>query len=36
MTRSSVAKGDTVVCTFTNTRDQGSIQLKKDWDRNRW
>ena len=23
--------GETVVCTFTNTRDQGSVQLKKSW-----
>ena len=27
----AVAKGETVVCTFTNTRDQGSVQLKKSW-----
>ena len=26
-----VAKGDVVVCTFTNTRNQGSIELKKVW-----
>ena len=27
----SVATGDVVVCTFTNTRNQGSIELKKVW-----
>lgn len=27
----SVAKGDVIVCTFTNTRNQGSIELKKVW-----
>jgi hypothetical protein len=27
----SIATGDVVVCTFTNTRDQGSIELKKVW-----
>ncbi|MBI3572595.1 MAG: DUF11 domain-containing protein [Candidatus Kerfeldbacteria bacterium] len=27
----SVAKNHTVVCTFTNTRDQGTIELKKVW-----
>src|SRR5262249_25946301 len=26
-----VAKGETVVCTFTNTRQQGSVELKKVW-----
>ena len=27
----AVATGDAVVCTFTNTRDQGTIELKKHW-----
>ena len=27
----TVAAGETVVCTFTNTRNTGSIELKKDW-----
>ena len=27
----AVAKGDDVVCTFTNTRQRGSIELKKTW-----
>jgi hypothetical protein len=27
----SVSTGDVVVCTFTNTRNQGSIELKKIW-----
>ena len=27
----SIATGDVVVCTFTNTRNQGSIELKKIW-----
>ena len=27
----SVGKNDVVVCTFTNTRQQGSIELKKNW-----
>src|SRR5439155_208554 len=26
-----VAQGDVVVCTFTNTRQQGTIELKKSW-----
>ena len=26
-----MAKGDDVLCTFTNTRQQGSIELKKTW-----
>ena len=26
-----MAKGADVVCTFTNTRDQGTIELKKVW-----
>src|SRR5258706_589203 len=26
-----VATGDTIVCTFTNTRNQGSIELNKVW-----
>ena len=29
--RVAVAKGDDVVCTFTNTRQRGSIELKKTW-----
>ena len=27
----SVTSGHTVVCTFTNSRDQGSIELRKSW-----
>src|SRR5207237_5192303 len=27
----AVGKGDVIVCTYTNTRKQGSIELKKDW-----
>ena len=27
----NVGAGETVICTFTNTRDQGSIELKKVW-----
>ena len=27
----SVESGETTVCTFTNTRDQGTIELKKTW-----
>jgi hypothetical protein len=27
----AIATGDVVVCTFTNTRNQGSIELKKVW-----
>src|SRR5205823_149981 len=27
----SVATGDVIVCTFTNTRNQGTIQLDKIW-----
>jgi uncharacterized repeat protein (TIGR01451 family) len=27
----AVGKGETVVCTFTNTRQQGSVELKKSW-----
>src|SRR5439155_11688676 len=27
----AVCKGDVIVCTYTNTRKQGSIELKKDW-----
>ena len=27
----AVAQGDVVVCVFTNTRKQGSIQLTKSW-----
>ena len=27
----AVAKGENAVCTFTNTRDQGSVQLVKSW-----
>src|SRR5204863_6876977 len=27
----AVAKNETAVCTFTNTRQQGSVELKKDW-----
>ena len=27
----TVASGDVFVCTFTNTRNQGSIELKKSW-----
>ena len=26
-----MGKNDVVVCTFTNTRKQGSIELKKNW-----
>src|SRR5207249_2921765 len=27
----AVAQGDVIVCTFTNTRKQGSIELTKSW-----
>src|SRR4029079_5739981 len=27
----ALAKTETIVCTFTNTRQQGSIELKKSW-----
>jgi hypothetical protein len=26
-----VGDGDVVVCTYTNTRHQGSVELKKEW-----